>query len=499
MRRPPGTGTIERKRGRFMARLPTADREPLGICDTYEEAAGLLDGWLANVADGSVRVASGLSLRGFGAEWLDRREIDGYRGIDTDRGRWRTHIEVAHFVDWPMRSITRADVIDWLDGMKAKRAGGRGERRKLSRSTIQNTLNLLRCCLAAALERHIVHENIADGVRLRMKSTATEEPWTYLTAAEQAELLSCQAIDPAERLLLQFAIGTGLREGELWNLELRDLHVDGPEPRAVVRFGSKGKPPKNGRIRTVPLFGYGLDAARRWLDVLPGYTRTAKRDFGNPDRLVFPTARGCRRQQGKPPGGQYIDEDGRTAYRFHDWIEAAGIERPVRFHDLRHTCASALVSGMWGRMWSLEEVRDLLGHQSVTTTERYGHLAPSVLQAAAAATPPRSHHPKAPGAAAAAKPRNHRAPPRRLERPTNGLGTFGGSASAADDSPSRWRDGGAVAERLGAALAALAAGEAFALRALIEAAEEAAVLLGAGECVPRVRHSPALGRGSLNR
>src|SRR5262249_46487293 len=156
-----------------------------GICDTYEAAASLLDGWLAERRDGRVQVTNGDTLAGFGAKWLDRRELDGYRGIGTDRSRWKQHIETAEFSSWALTSITRASINDWIDGMKAKRAapGHRQrkchvEKRKLSRTTIQNTLNLLRCCLADALERHLIPENPADGVRLRMKVHQTEEPWT---------------------------------------------------------------------------------------------------------------------------------------------------------------------------------------------------------------------------------------------------------------------------------------------------------------------------------
>ena len=49
----------------------------------------------------------------------------------------------------------------------------------------------------------------------------------------------------------------------------------------------------------------------------------------------------------------------------------AGIE-DFRIHDMRHTCAAWLVSA--GA--ALAEVRDLLGHASITMTERYAHLAP---------------------------------------------------------------------------------------------------------------------------
>ena len=56
-------------------------------------------------------------------------------------------------------------------------------------------------------------------------------------------------------------------------------------------------------------------------------------------------------------------------------------------HDLRHTCASWLV--MAGR--PILEVREMLGHASVTMTERYAHLAPDKLKDAARALESKSH------------------------------------------------------------------------------------------------------------
>ena len=58
----------------------------------------------------------------------------------------------------------------------------------------------------------------------------------------------------------------------------------------------------------------------------------------------------------------------------------AGIEN-LRIHDLRHSFASALVNNGV----PIYDVQKLLGHQSISTTERYSHLAPERLRSSASA------------------------------------------------------------------------------------------------------------------
>lgn len=393
-RRRRGTGTIEATPdGLFRPRLPQRGAR-LRACTTYADAERLLDAAIVEIDAGRAVSPTGETLRAWGEQWLDRRELEGYGAIDTDRSRWATHVATAHFSDWSLDSITSADIYEWIDELKAKRAAKgnmqrTAPRRPLARVTMQNTLNLLRCAFTDARDRGRIKTNPCDGVKLgKRREATTHDPWTYLRPDEQRRLLHCPAIPAEDRRLLAFAIGSGLRESEQWNLHVTDVHDDGA--KVVVRYGSarasrlhrssmehaKGGPTKGGRPRSVYLIALARDALVEQLEVL--------RDRPNPQGLVWPSLRGCRRQAKAPRN-------------WIKWLKAAGIipeqredGMPVRWHDLRHTCAASLVSGWWGRQWSLEEIKELLGHRDISTTQRYAHLHEQALRAAAEETDLRS-------------------------------------------------------------------------------------------------------------
>ncbi len=370
-RRRRGTGCVEAlPDGRFCGRLPR-DGGRLEPCATYEEAERVLEAALQAIAAGAVKVGDD-TLVGFGLAVLDARERAGLRGVATERSRWRTHVE-PFFRGRLLTSIRRSDVIAWRDEMLTKKAAkGRGYQkaptRPLARTTVNNTLNFERAVFAAALDRDLVRANPARDVRLPRGAGRTHDPWTYLLPGEQQALLTCAAIPEDRRLLIAFALGTGLRQGEQWHLELGDVQAG----KVVVRYGAKGKATKSGKIRRVPLLPIARDALARQLELLARAP--------NPHGLAWPTPTGARRQKGEPAWWKdALAAAGVVAEKRHD-------RRPVRWHDLRHSSASSLIAGWWGRRWVLEEVRELLGHSSITVTQRYAHLAESALDQAAGGT-----------------------------------------------------------------------------------------------------------------
>lgn len=373
MRRRRGTGSIEtytdssgRRRHRARLVLPTGEKKPVGVYDSLAEADVALGVAADKLTEGELGTEAGITLRQWGPKFLDQREDEKVRGIKTERNRWKNLVDASLLADIPMRQVTKRDAkawVRWLESrtIRYKHAHPKnGE--KLSRVTKQNALNLVRKAFEVAFEDvDGAPANPFAGVKLAKDKGRTHEPWTYLEPHEQTALLA--AVPEPDRFLVAFALGTGLRQGEQWSL--RPADVDAMATVVTVRYGSEGNPTKSGKIRRVPLFGIARDALLAW----------ASHASRPKSVVVWPAASGDRRQKGEPSG-------------WKGWLKAAGIERNVRWHDLRHTCASSLIAGWWGRKWTLYEVKEMLGHASITTTERYSHLADSALKLAAAETKP---------------------------------------------------------------------------------------------------------------
>jgi integrase len=198
-------------------------------------------------------------------------------------------------------------------------------------------LKFLRQILGKAVEWGYCRRNVTDGIR-RLK----EPPGRirYLTEEERGALVA--ACSPRLRHLVEIALETGLRKGEL--LSLRWDNVDLRNRMIRVEHS------KNGDRRDVPM----TERAYEILQALPRRLDTPYL-FATPD--------------GKPQA------DLKKAWG--NAVKRSGIQN-FTFHDLRHTFASYLVMG--GA--DLRSVQTLLGHKDITMTTRYAHLSPAHLREA---------------------------------------------------------------------------------------------------------------------
>lgn len=357
-------------------------RESGGLHDTQEAADAFLAAWLEQFEERP----SGLTVGAWGKRWLDQRETDGrHRAVDRDRLRWNRYVAKSELADRLLRKLTRPEVVRWVRQLARQQAvhvhhkgGERVERttkRRLSRRTVGHALANLRACLSDAVEEGFADENVAMGVRVPKddEHRQSQDEITFLTAKEVAAVLRCGDIPQEARDVYAVAIYTGLRAGEIWGLRWCDVVLSGDHPRLLVRR-SRSKAVKTGRSREVPLLPPAKEALVRVLG------KRKQADLG--EALVWPNARGRCHATGYDAGWSGSYAPGGRQRDGHR--ELAGVRREVTFGDLRHTCGSHLVSGTWGRAWSLHEVRDFLGHQSVTTTERYyARLVPGHIHQAA--------------------------------------------------------------------------------------------------------------------
>jgi integrase len=392
MRRRRGQGGIEHDRNRGfwrghyrdsrgqLTRLPWCKRER----DALEQLQAALE-IMAN--EGSLSVG-GVTLRAWGNDFLDKRELAGNRASKHDRLRWK-YVLKADFIDWPLESISRRDVKRWTGQMNLVKSYGRGrpqakrangERRPapptkpLSWQTKAHALNLLRQAFVIAIEEEIVGEgfdNPCFGVKFKRPPT-TEVPTNFFTR-EEIERIQAKALG-IHRPLIEFAIASGLRQGEMRALRAEDVHADADRPYMLIRYGKPPmKPTKAGVPREVPILPMALRAYREWRAICATWCKN------NYKGLAFPAQYGGYRSEGKILGRRHQEI-------WKKLLDDGGVHRHVVWHDLRHTCATALLGGYFGRKWRLEEIQQFLGHADIETTQRYAHALQQTLADAASET-----------------------------------------------------------------------------------------------------------------
>ncbi len=203
-----------------------------------------------------------------------------------------------------------------------------------------------------------------------MPTRKEAQPWS---AAEAGTFLASVR---EHRLAALFTVGValGLRKGDMLALRWTDVDMEDGSlrvSRTVQRLGSgigliEGSPKSARSRRTVPLPGVCLEALQRHR-VQQAKDRLSAGESWTDCGLVFASAKGT------------VIEP-RNLNRLFDELSAQAGLRRLRFHDLRHTCASLLLAqGVQPRV-----VMEILGHSQLSiTTDLYSHVMPTALRGAA--------------------------------------------------------------------------------------------------------------------
>lgn len=172
----------------------------------------------------------------------------------------------------------------------------------------------------------------------------------YLTVDDVYALLSLPPTETVpglrDRAILELLYSTGIRVGELVSLDREDVRWD----ESTVRVVGKGS-----KERIVPVGGPALQALGAYRETLDRSPSDARRD----KEALFLNVRGGRLTS-------------RSVNRIiKKYILVGALALDVSPHSLRHAFATHLME--MGA--DLRDIQELLGHESIATTQKYTHVS----------------------------------------------------------------------------------------------------------------------------
>jgi tyrosine recombinase XerC len=217
--------------------------------------------------------------------------------------------------------------------------------RKDRRSTVARKLAAIRSFLQFCVDKKWLEDNPAKVV----STPKQERPIpSFLSEEEMEDFLelprSNKVLDLREKAVLELLYATGIRVSELVGINLEDISFE----ESLIRVKGKGK-----KERLLP---FGRKAEESLRDYLRGRPTINK---GRVDEeALFLNYRGKRLTS-------------RSVERIIDkYIRLSALKRKISPHSLRHSFASHLLS----RGADLRVIQELLGHESLATTQKYTHL-----------------------------------------------------------------------------------------------------------------------------
>ena len=327
---------------------------------TRAEVAKRLAKALSDREDGLFFDDEGLTVEGYLERWLKDsvRENVRPRTLSNYQLQVRRHI-VPALGRIKLKSLSPAHV----QGLYRQKLDS-----GLSSSSVRYIHAVLHRALKQALRWGLVPRNVADAVDI---PKLVREEVRALSPEEARQLLET-ARDAGDRFeaIYVLALSCGLRRGELLGLKWTDLDLS---PKATLRVarqlqrmrdgsGLKFTTPKSGKGRAIRL-------PRRAVEALKAHrARQAEEKLKagslyQDEGLIFTT------EVGTPLEPSNIDRRS-----FKPLLKKAGLP-DIRFHDLRHTCATTLLKmGQHPKF-----VQDLLGHANISLTlDTYSHVLPGM-------------------------------------------------------------------------------------------------------------------------
>jgi integrase len=356
-RRSNGEGCIyKRKDGRWVGKYSVNGKRKSVYGRTRKEVAAKLTKALSEIAGGLLFDSLNLTLEEHLEKWLKNSVRDSVRQRTYDRYEQLVRVHINPTIGRvKLKNLTPAHV----QGLYREKLDS-----GLSPRTVQYIHVTLHKGLKQAMRWGLVPRNITEAVDPPRASKKEIRP---LTEKQVKVFLQTARGDRLEALYL-LALTSGLRQGELLGLKWEDIDFDQKvlqvkRTLSITKKGPMFVPPKSAKSRrSVALTTYTVETLKRHKaaqDDEKMNLQTSWNDHG----LVFPNQ-----------SGDFIHPWILTKGLLKKMLKKAGLPS-IRFHDLRHTCATLLLTkGVHPKI-----VQELLGHSTISITlDIYSHVLPNM-------------------------------------------------------------------------------------------------------------------------
>jgi integrase len=347
-RRAKGEGSVyQRKDGRCIGEYSDAlGRKRYISGKTKAEVRSKLRQAIADRDAGIAYDSENLSVGLYLERWLDSIQPT------LRESTWERYESLTHLHIEPALGKVRLDKLNALQVQSLYRAKLNAG---LSTGTVRHLHVILLSALKQAVKWNLIKHNVCESVT----PPRWQKPEIQPLSPEQVKTLLGAAKDEPLYPLYVLACTTGMRQSELLALawDCVDLAVGTVQVKRTVWKGKISSPKTPRSVRTIRLSRMAIHALEE------------HRKKHNGCAWVFPN------QVGKP-----MDRHGFSNRRWKPLLKQAGLPHTVRFHDLRHTCATLLLS----QGINPKVISDMLGHSDVGfTLSVYAHVLPSMQQDAA--------------------------------------------------------------------------------------------------------------------
>ena len=357
-----GEGSIGFYNGRWVARvsMPGGKRKAI-YGRTRSEVSRKLAAVIRDRDAGLPATNDRMTVGQFLRAWLEdsvrpRNKPSTYQSYES---HVRVHL-VPEFGGFSLARLTPHDVEQMMS---------RQIKEGLSPATVSRVRATLRRALSQAEKKGLVRRNVAALAEPPKQRPSRIEP----LKSRQAHVLLRAIRGHRFETLIALALATGLRQGELLGLLWDDVDLDAK--RLYVRHALQRVQgefvfiePKTVRSRRYVALSPSVIEHLRTHQIAQGRLQESGGREWNLLGLVFPS------QAGTPLDGPNV------THAFQAVVRQAGLPH-MRFHDLRHACASFMLA----QGASMRVIMEQLGHSQISMTmNTYSHVMPEAMHDAAA-------------------------------------------------------------------------------------------------------------------